>query len=689
MKSPLFFGLLAFTASISLTEPAFARPAGGKTDGGTIDDAGFAPDATTATARPVNAPDRRPLNDLSEKRFELHPPIELLDRRGSNVIRSGEPVSTLATCGTCHDTHYISANNAHAWAGTRQRVTPGKAPSGRPWDTGTGLYGRWDPLVYRVLTPAGAPYSDLTQEDWSRVYGAWHTGGGPAYAGQAEGSQVEPNCFICHLRQPDNRARIESLCQGRFAWAATAALSRTAVVDPCDTEPFCYRENEFDELGRVTAQSLGLQHPDSASCGQCHGRVHLDREPLVLRYDENDRRSLATGQVFSPQQMSRSGVNLQGREELRRSWDVHAERLLSCSNCHPSINNPAYYAESTLSRPRHQKFEARKLAVHEYLVRPNHFFAKGHSTQQTADDHLDGSMRGCRDCHDYTKGHDFLPNPEQHVRRLGCETCHVPHVYGPGLQEVDWTAITPAGEPRRIYRGIRGRLNDAGALVTGYQPVLLPRREPDGETRLLPHNLVTVTYWRSREQKRPVYLSELRRVFARPGPELQKALDRDGNGSIDQDELVLDTEARVEAVRAQLRRSGIPDPEIAAEIQPHGIHHSVAPSGWAVKRCGECHADDSRLSRPFPISDRVPDGAVPALVGDSSAVLSGDITREKDGALIFRPRPVLAGVYLVGHDRLPLVDALGLLSLLLVLLGMGGHAGLRLCAWARRRKESE
>ena len=36
----------------------------------------------------------------------LHPTFPLLDSEGVNVLESGNPVSTMHTCGTCHDTGF-------------------------------------------------------------------------------------------------------------------------------------------------------------------------------------------------------------------------------------------------------------------------------------------------------------------------------------------------------------------------------------------------------------------------------------------------------------------------------------------------------------------------------------------------------------------------------------------------------
>ncbi|MCS7071931.1 MAG: hypothetical protein NZM00_10530, partial [Anaerolinea sp.] len=44
----------------------------------------------------------------------FHPPVTLLDAQGVPVYESGAPASTMATCGTCHDTEFIAATSGHA-----------------------------------------------------------------------------------------------------------------------------------------------------------------------------------------------------------------------------------------------------------------------------------------------------------------------------------------------------------------------------------------------------------------------------------------------------------------------------------------------------------------------------------------------------------------------------------------------
>ena len=219
--------------------------------------------------------------------LELHPPVTLLDQSGSPVLSSGEPVSTVRSCGACHDAGFITSHCYHANAGLDARFLMGTLAGRRPWDYSPGSFGRWNPLYYRFLSPPGDPKLDLGTAEWIQEFGARHVGGGPALTGhsgtplgqtpdadsgpdtpmdpdrqvlnpldrtpepwdwQASGT-VEMNCFLCHLDAPDNQARIQELRAGRFAWANTATLQSTGVVRR-DGQQWVYDESKLSAGGR-------------------------------------------------------------------------------------------------------------------------------------------------------------------------------------------------------------------------------------------------------------------------------------------------------------------------------------------------------------------------------------------------------------------------------------------------------
>jgi hypothetical protein len=200
---------------------------------------GVAFSAQSAFANKASAP--------TTQSSSLHPPIIFVDSDGVNVLESGEPVSTMKTCGECHDTDFIQEHSYHANMGLNELTNAGNTPSERAWDTSPGFFGKWNPLTYRYLSPPGDERIDLTTAGWVQFYGARHTGGGPAVyardgetlltdlkvsANNPETSIVDPesgklvewdwnesgivemNCFLCHISNPDNDARMEALHTG-------------------------------------------------------------------------------------------------------------------------------------------------------------------------------------------------------------------------------------------------------------------------------------------------------------------------------------------------------------------------------------------------------------------------------------------------------------------------------------------
>jgi hypothetical protein len=112
-----------------------------------------------------------------------------------------------------------------------------------------------------------------------------------------------------------------------------------------------------------------------------------------------------TGQLISPDKISASGMNLANKEDLTRSWDIHAERGLECTDCHFSLNNPTYY--QTSESPDHLQFDPRRLEIGEYLQRPDHNIARARA--QTTGARAQGTMRRCESCHDAEPVHAWLP----------------------------------------------------------------------------------------------------------------------------------------------------------------------------------------------------------------------------------------------------------------------------------------
>ena len=611
-----------------------------------------------------------------------HPPVTLLDQDGKNVLDTGRPVSIMRSCNHCHDTQYIATHSYHVSLGNDERAAPGTIPGGRPWDWSPGPLGRWNPLRYRYLSPPGDARPDLDIAEWISTFHR-HVGGGPAVAAdspKAEG--VEMNCFLCHTPKPDNQARVKELREGRFQWANTATLASTGLVRPTQ-DGWAYQRAAFLPDGRLEASKLGIREPKSENCGLCHGLAESGEQPLRLELSLRQWSTATKGQVFSPQRICQSAINLKDKEHLARAWDVHAQRLLECTSCHFSINNPAFYEPTPSSRPKHLVFEPRRLTPGQYIEQPSHQFAKGHTSQGTLARHLDGTMRRCDDCHNAADTHDWLPYQDAHFSRLSCEACHIPQVYAPAVRQVDWTILTPSGEPQLQWRGIEGDPANPTAEVTGFRPVLLPLQGLDGRSRLVPHNLITAWYWvEGGAIPRPVRLADLKAAMLLNGkyhPDVARAI---GAGRA-----VLDAPEKVEVVRRRLETVGVVKPHIEGEIQPYSLHHGVGPAKWATRKCETCHAGDSWLGERFTLASYVPGGVVPKAVGDSGVELTGD-PQTGDGQLNYRPSTRAASLYILGHNRWPWVNALGGLSLLAVVFGVVVHAGLRV-RMARKKPRAD
>ncbi len=652
----------------------------------------------------------------------FHPVYALLDADGRNVVETGNPVSTMKTCGSCHDTEFIAGHSFHADVGLSNFGGGGATTAGHTWDSSSGYFGNWNPLTYRYLSPTGDVRVDLTTAEWLQVFGARHVGGGPAVTARdgrpltevaadttnIESSIIDPatgeavpwdwnvsgvvemNCFLCHSATPNNDARVEALQAGEFAWANSATLLGSSLITR-EGENWQWNAAAFDAEGNLLPEYVTIGDPRSDACGQCHGSVHLDAQvPLVFETcSVDDWRTYTTGQVISPQRVSNSGMNIEDKSDVTRSWDVHAERVLNCNDCHFSLNNPVRMFPDAASQPDHLLFDPRRIDFGEYLLRPLHQFAKGENAQSVVAPEYSDTLRRCDSCHSLEATHDWLPYKERHVSALACESCHVPKLYAPALESLDWTVLDTNGQPIQECRGA-GSINTnnpAETFVTGYEPVLLTRRNADGSESLAPFNVVAVYYWVYGDPARPVPLRDLQAVWLQDeqyAPEILAAFDSSGDGTLDAAELQLDSDAKVQLIASRLEARGLSNPQIVGDVQPYDINHNIATGEWAVRDCQTCHGDDSRMVAAFSLGDRAPGNTLPTLNSPSTNISwNGSLTRADDGTLLFQPSTQTANLYVFGHSRVDWIDTLGALMFLGMLLGVSVHGGLRYMATRR------
>lgn len=651
----------------------------------------------------------------------LHPTFPLLDINGENVLSSGAAVSTMRTCGgACHATEYIEQHSYHADLGLADFRTENLQLS-QPWDQSRGVFGKWDPLAHRYLSPADAERIDLTTVDWLRLNGARVPGGGPGVtardgtpltslpstADNPETSTVDPttgeltawnwqqsgtlemDCFLCHFPAPNNAARTEEIAAGEFGWANTATLLGTAIVTKT-TSGYVWQSSAFSPDGELKPELIQVQDPTNANCAQCHGLVHTDpNAPLTLdACDLTNPQSATTGQVIASQKIAESGLNLVDKESLSRSWDIHAERGLKCTDCHYALNNPVHAQEAASAMPSHLTYDPRKLDIGEYLRQPNHNFGRGQSAQYTIEPDLKGSMRRCESCHNAEETHaNWLPYTAQHMKVVACESCHIPKLYAPALTAKDWTVVTPEGVVATECRGLEGT-DTINGLVAGFQPVLMQRRNVDGNVQLAPYNLITSWYWLYDDAKGatyPVPLAELQAVYLQNGayaPEIVTTFDANGDGVLDAVEMVIDNPAKQALVAGRLQARGLNNPRIDGLIQPFSINHNVARGDWATGDCQACHTNQSAVTQPMQLASNTPGGVTPRFVSDNNVAASGEIFTT-DGALFYRPVAENDGIYIFGRNRVPWVDWLGALFFVATLLAVVAHGSLRLITTLR------
>lgn len=653
----------------------------------------------------------------------IHPTFNLLDEAGAKVLESGKDVSTIQTCGQCHDTDFIQSHSFHSDLGLSTYN-----PSDDSWNASSGLFGEWDPLTYRYLSEPGDQRLDLSTAGWLLLNGERVAGGGPALltrqgeplesikanaadmeaslldmdtgkAGGWDWSQsgtLEMNCFLCHLESPNNAARVEAIRAGEFGHAATATLLGTGIVTRTSNGYF-WNDAAFEADGNLKERYVLIQDPTNQNCASCHGEVHAETtQPLTISAcDLSFNQTATTGQVIAPSRINESGVNLANKADAERSWDIHAERQLDCTDCHFALNNPAHALDTQGDNPAHLLYDPRRLDLGEYIERPDHNLARGESAQFNLAPELKATMRRCESCHDADQAHaDWLPYVDRHMEAVACESCHIPQMYAPAIQMNDWTVLTAEGQPARTCRGIEGDAGSVNALVTGFTPALLNRTDVDGNQLLAPYNLITSYFWVYDDPangSRPVRLFDLRSAYLEEGQYAASILavfDTNSNGQLDPAELVIDNPEKTEAVAARLEGLGLANPRIQGLVQPYSINHNVTRGETAVNDCRSCHTTEaaSRMSQPFKLAAYAPDGVQPEFVNGTNVETSGELITGKDGALYYQPRPANDDLYIFGSSRVGWIDWLGAIAFAGALLGVIGHGTLRYLNFLRRPK---
>ena len=201
---------------------------------------------------------------------------------------SGSLSPRCKTCGACHDTDSSKPTaSTPPWAWTNS-VSPARS-HGRTWDTSPGAVWQMGPADLPLSLPRRRPAARPEHGRVVMSFGDRHVGGGPALnardgqpllelpadagnpeaaaldpdgqgdgLGLAESGVVEMNCFLCHMPEPNNDARIAALQSGEFRWANTATLLGTGIVE-CG-RPRAIAPMEPGRLRRGWRAQAGVRH---------------------------------------------------------------------------------------------------------------------------------------------------------------------------------------------------------------------------------------------------------------------------------------------------------------------------------------------------------------------------------------------------------------------------------------------
>jgi octaheme c-type cytochrome (tetrathionate reductase family) len=497
--------------------------------------------------------------DPLQHQVAKHDPVYLMDADGEPVTQSGEPLSVTQTCGMCHELEEADFLHAHGYHGS---VQDEKLPVERR----------------------------LLMTDGPRI---------PTRDNQ------QMNCFLCHIAQPDHAGRLEAIQSGRTEWSVSATLAVTGLLENT-ANGYLWNRQRVSNDGEV---ELPLRPVSEANCGACHGMVDNGSGPLLVQLGNGRQWTTEkTGQVFSPQLVRLSAMNLKAKDQLDMPWDVHAQRLVSCGDCHYSRGRPERLAGEVAA-------------------------SNMPSTE--------GSLRRCESCHSLAGTHSWLPEQDRHFKAVACESCHVPALQMAAQQSIDATVLRLDGRPLLSYRGVEGNIEEAStAYISGYKPLLRVGGSVQGDYKVRPYNLVTRWFWvdQEKEKEKEITADTLARAWLKDGSyaeEIMHAFDINKNGNLEADELRLDNAAKVVLIKERLRANKVKNPVIRGEVRAYHIHHNVRHGDLVNRDCNSCHNKDKPCETAFPRSAYMPGNVKPSLAADSTDIeLDGQFSISCDGGAL-------------------------------------------------------
>ncbi|MGQ9509293.1 MAG: hypothetical protein ACUVTN_07825 [Thermodesulfobacteriota bacterium] len=539
---------------------------------------------------------------------EKHPKIELKGYEGSLLsIESKLPYSPKRTCGACHDYDRITQGyhfqQGRSEGGGKISISDTYDPK-YPWNLSSGMYGKLQ-MAYmdpgQLAKKINAHPSEIDESSFYFVQtcSPCHPGGGWAeydrrgnlyynednkkfgyelsnddpkldgdYTSLNKGNErygspwhlsgtSEADCLICHLHGYQWKEREAALKRGFFKYAPSVGAG-WGVIKFLDVDSHIEKaisvEIDYTKKDVADFENLHLQikrRPSDENCWACHGH-----------YGEKKRGYDWTLQM-----------------------DVHKVKGMDCLTCHPGDWG--------------------------------HNLAKGDSLQQTVREDLDQTMNSCEDCHYRRKDkraprfrHPFSP---RHMKRISCQTCHIPYRTIPVELVYDHTT----GETQ-IYQTSkflsRNPIDPKLVFTEERQEIWYPSLK-DYKGKIIPVKSALAIYWGDLDEKtnivKPIHLWKIR--------ELKKPLLKDDNGDGIPE---VNTPEEIKSFLIALKgkdRFGNPIATIPVLIKggflyrldkkgviekiPHeqaqpidfSINHNIRPGFLSLgfKGCGDCHIRNS------------------------------------------------------------------------------------------------
>jgi len=418
--------------------------------------------------------------------------------------------------------------------------------------------------------------------------------------------------------------------------------------------------------GDLSKISQKIQTPTNENCSSCHGFAHPSNKPVELSKNFPFGVSQKTGELISSQNLADSALNLKNKTNSKFSWDIHASRQIGCTSCHYTKNNPKKITTKSSSVNFLEKDPRKELSTSNYLNKPDHNLVTAK----------------CQSCHNPLAIHKELPYVKRHMEALDCQSCHVPNLFAPAVKSIDKTVVTLEGKATVEYRNVANNGNNINTRLIGkFEPFLFPY-EKNEKNKVAPFNLVTNWFWISKDGKivsdkliKKAYLSG-----NNYSSDIMKTFDSNKNGKIEQIELRLDSEAKIDLIKTKLSKLGIKEPTVKGNIETLKISHGVMGSSEMTRQCSSCHGKDSQLGKNISLSSYTPAGVTPTFSKEKhkKTTVNGTITKLDDGSLSIERDSSLKGRYVFGFsDNL----WLNILALAIVLGGFAVpilHGGARL-----------